>query len=329
MFDKNQLVKTKWQSGNINRYKNMGYNYTGLGTDLFVVAKDLSPNSKCEINVVCDYCNIEYKTKYCILNTGTTNACEKCAPLKANELRRERMASKKIKEAKDRCEIMGYTLLTSEEEYNGCKSDIKFLCPIHGEQTMMFDNFIRGHNCFECSYLNRAKKKTINEIIELVEKENGNRLLNPEEYKDIFCNNMRIRCACGQEYVVSIQNYRNRHQTRCATCSQKESVAEKRIREYLINNGIEFEQEKRFKDCRDSKPLPFDFYLPHFNTCIEFDGQHHFEPVYSIQHFEMTKRHDIIKNEYCKKMGIKLIRIPYYDGNDIENIINNQVEDIV
>lgn len=40
-----------------------------------------------------------------------------------------------------------------------------------------------------------------------------------------------------------------------------ESKGERQIKEFLLNNSINFIQEKRFEDCRDKNPLPFDFYL--------------------------------------------------------------------
>ena len=51
------------------------------------------------------------------------------------------------------------------------------------------------------------------------------------------------------------------------------------MRNYLIKHEFEFEEQKRFKDCRNKKPLPFDFYLPQYNLCIEFDGQLHYMSV--------------------------------------------------
>jgi very-short-patch-repair endonuclease len=57
--------------------------------------------------------------------------------------------------------------------------------------------------------------------------------------------------------------------------------------------------------------LPFDFYVPSTKTVIEYDGQQHFVPVWGQESFENVQRTDKIKNQYCKKNGIKLIRIPY------------------
>ena len=50
----------------------------------------------------------------------------------------------------------------------------------------------------------------------------------------------------------------------------------------------------------------------------------------AIKTFNSTKKDDKIKNEYCKKNNIKLIRIPYYDFKNnkykkilYDNIIKN------
>jgi very-short-patch-repair endonuclease len=97
-----------------------------------------------------------------------------------------------------------------------------------------------------------------------------------------------------------------------------------RIREFLEINKISFVQEKRFEDCKDKRILPFDFYLPSYNLCIEFDGQHHFQENH-FKNYKSTKKHDEIKNQYCKDNDIDLLRIPYWEGNKIEDIIAKQL----
>ena len=76
------------------------------------------------------------------------------------------------------------------------------------------------------------------------------------------------------------------------------------------------------------RPLPFDFYLPDYNTCIEYDGIQHFEVVDyfgGLDGFITTKIRDTIKNEYCKSKNIKLIRIPYWGFDNIENILKKEL----
>lgn len=86
---------------------------------------------------------------------------------------------------------------------------------------------------------------------------------------------------------------------------------------------VAFVREMRFHDCRDSYALPFDFYVPLLTVAIEYDGQH-FEPVEyfgGAERFEVTKRHDAIKNQYCIDNGIKLLRIKYPEFERVEELI--------
>ena len=69
-----------------------------------------------------------------------------------------------------------------------------------------------------------------------------------------------------------------------------------------------------FKDCIYQAQLRFDFYLPDYNCCIEYDGIQHFKRTnFSHDNFEERQKRDEIKNQYCKDNNIVLIRIPYTD----------------
>jgi very-short-patch-repair endonuclease len=101
----------------------------------------------------------------------------------------------------------------------------------------------------------------------------------------------------------------------CPIC--KESKGEILVNNILNQLEINFIRQHRFEDCVSSKTgkfcvkLPFDFYIPSTKTAIEYDGQQHFVPVWGQESLENVQRTDKIKNRYCKKNGIKLIRIPY------------------
>lgn len=41
--------------------------------------------------------------------------------------------------------------------------------------------------------------------------------------------------------------------------------------------------------------------------------------------FEITQKHDKIKNTYCKEHNINLLRIPYYEFDNIDTILNNHL----
>jgi very-short-patch-repair endonuclease len=93
-------------------------------------------------------------------------------------------------------------------------------------------------------------------------------------------------------------------------------------------------REKIFKNCTNTKkgkycrPLRFDFFIPEINTIIEFDGDQHFRPSkkYGGEKFEVTKENDQIKNEFCKKNNINLIRVHYkFPANQVEREIMNAI----
>jgi hypothetical protein len=89
------------------------------------------------------------------------------------------------------------------------------------------------------------------------------------------------------------------------------------IRNFLIENNIDFIPQKRFKKCRDKKPLPFDFFLYTKNICIEYDGEQHFlnKPTFGgPNRFFNIKRKDEIKDIFCRENNINLIRIKYDDN---------------
>lgn len=100
----------------------------------------------------------------------------------------------------------------------------------------------------------------------------------------------------------------------CRRCG--ESKGEIEIRKWLELNNIKFEKEKTFEDCVNLGRLRFDFYLPDFNICIEFDGLQHFKVIEQfggIEEFERVKERDRVKNEYCIDNNLNLIRINYKD----------------
>lgn len=112
----------------------------------------------------------------------------------------------------------------------------------------------------------------------------------------------------------------------CPKCN--ESKGEAQITLWLQQNKMISVPQKRFDDCYDIKPLPFDFYIPESNTCIEYQGEQHYRPVnfggisdedaYNI--FLKTQHHDEIKRNYCVDNNIKLICIPYWvDVNEYLN----------
>lgn len=126
-------------------------------------------------------------------------------------------------------------------------------------------------------------------------------------------------CDCGNVIDVSVADLISGHVSSCGCLKSK---GEAKIQEILINNHINFIKEKAFSNCRfeDTQGLArFDFYLPDYNTIIEYDGEQHFHQTsfYTAEQFNAIQQRDQFKNEYCLKNNISLIRIPYTDYNKL------------
>lgn len=105
-------------------------------------------------------------------------------------------------------------------------------------------------------------------------------------------------------------------------CGRKSSKGEFKIKNLLEKMNIEYIQEYSFKNCISDKNylLRFDFYLPDYNCCIEYDGEQHYKSTKGWggkEGLKTRQQRDSIKNQYCLDNNIKLIRIPYTEYDEI------------
>lgn len=228
-----------------------------------------------------------------------------------------------------------YIIITKKENITQNTSRIIYHCnnPLHSNHDMQISNFINGKGCPECATENASKRYSMPlEVAKERIETYGGKVLNWEDYKNYNVKNLKMVCPeCGNIFITSANLFCQRQGQFCNVCSHLESKCERRIRKVLEKNNIFFEQEKWFPDCRDEKPLPFDFYIPQWNLCIEYDGEQHYtDRRYKDATFsdtlEYTQLHDKIKTEYCQNNNIKLIRIPYWGEYKIEIIVQKIID---
>jgi very-short-patch-repair endonuclease len=207
-------------------------------------------------------------------------------------------------------EIHGKKYDYSQVNYKNNRKSVQIICPIHGAFPQSPSSHMAGGGCPKCAGFN----KTTDDFITQSKKLFGDKY----DYSKVVYKNAitRVDVICpkhGDFFPTPNQHLGGQG---CPVCN--ESKGERLIDNLLIKHGVEKVRQKRFLDCTN-KPtkgkqcvtLPFDFYLPNLNTIIEFDGQQHFKPVWGEDNFKRLQRLDKIRNQYCKKNGIKLIRIPY------------------
>lgn len=142
---------------------------------------------------------------------------------------------------------------------------------------------------------------------------------------------------CGKISYITPNDFLNSG-TRCQHCSPSLSQGESAVAKGLTLLELEYRMEVTFKECRNKNVLPFDFAV-YNNECqlallIEYDGEHHFMPVQfggisierAKENLKQTQSNDFIKTSYCKENNIPLLRIPYWDFDDIRVILEKELK---
>jgi len=133
---------------------------------------------------------------------------------------------------------------------------------------------------------------------------------------------------CGNEWETQICS-RNGRGNGCPRCA--ESKGEKRITKFLKQYNIYHIPQKSFNGLvgLGNGLLSYDFYLPKYNLLVEFQGEQHehfVEWFYeSIEDFEKQQEHDRRKKEYAEQNGYNFLEIWYWDSNNIEKILLDNI----
>jgi len=213
--------------------------------------------------------------------------------------------------------------LCEENVYKNSKTKLSFYC-LKCKDIFVANwiNISTGNGCALCEGRQVGKYNNLATLRpDLKEEWNYKRNfpLKPEDVV-LFCgSSVWWTCKiCGQEWKNYI--YRRSLGGGCPKC--KFSRGEKRIDKYLYDNNFYYIKEKYFPDCKNVLLLPFDFYLPEYNLCIEYDGiLHYIDKFNETEEFKKTKKRDKIKTKYCKNNNINLLRIPYWEFENIEKIL--------
>jgi formylmethanofuran dehydrogenase subunit E/very-short-patch-repair endonuclease len=280
--------------------------------DKYEIEDQKIENNRSKIKIYCKKCN---KYFYQSINTHLSGkGCPICAgnvKLTLNELREKSY------------KIHGDLYNIPDQEFDNIIEIYCKKCKEYFYQRI--SDHLKGSGCKKCGIIKRNKKLTLKfeEFSERANKIHNKKYLyfedtytNTRNKTKIFCNN------CGNVFYQTPSHHLNMHG--CPYCL--ESKGEKTISDYLIYNNIKFKRQKTFDECKYKRVLPFDFYLPEFNMCIEFDGKQHYELFYKrkfdIKSLNDQIIRDNIKDKYCEDNNIKMLRIKYTD-NIIEKLKNN------
>lgn len=222
------------------------------------------------------------------------------------------------------------------EEYKGNKVKIKVRhncdkCNSY-EYKVSPSDFLGKKRCPKCAgnlpYTDEEFKEKIYSLVK-------NEYAIIGEYKTAITKIKIKHNICGCEYEVTPNSFLNGH--RCIICN--ESKGEQAIRHYCEKENVPFKAQYIFEDLIGvgGGLLKFDFAIfddkeqLKLKYLIEYDGKQHYEWIKKLMtetKFKSSQYHDQLKNKYCKEHNIKLLRIPYWDFDNIETILNKELNQI-
>lgn len=225
------------------------------------------------------------------------------------------------------CKINNKSYVLISNIYIDARKDLNWKC-LKCEKIFKRSWNITRMGLFECPYCSGRKASEINNLL----------IINPELSKqwnyeknypicpeNILPNTTKsfwwICDNCGHVWKKSV-HYRNQRNAPCPNC--KMSKGEHAIKSFLENNNILYHNEYSFENCKNIKNLRFDFYLPKYNLCIEYQGEFHYKIINGINNKNSLNKqitYDSIKRDFCKKNNIKLLEIPYWKYKNMKNIL--------
>ena len=213
----------------------------------------------------------------------------------------------------------------SQVKYINNHTKITIKCPIHGYFTQLSLNHLKGEGCYECGRVvtNNSKKLSKDKILNKAIEIHGS-------YYDYSLLDFSKKCT--QKNIIICPKHGKFEQTLvnhlsgsgCPKCN--ESKGEKYITNWLNSKNIKYIAQYKIPidtNINSSGNAFIDFYIPEFNTFIEYNGEQHYMPkdkFGGVLTFERQQKRDQYIRDYCFKNNIKLIEIKYNDN------INNKLQ---
>lgn len=255
--------------------------------------------------------------------------CPKCGHEKRNVTKSKKWNTKTFIERSRK--VHGDKYNYDNSNYIKAKEKVEIKCNCGHVFWQTPDKHMRGKGCPEC------RKKLVGDILR---KTNGQFIKEAKEVHGYFYDYSLVNYRTIKDNVIILCKEHGKFFQKagihlqgngCPKCSA--SLNERKIYSIIKKYNIQVITEMKFKDCtnnniKNPRKLPFDFYLPEYNIIIEYDGKQHFEPVRfgnisnsrAKENLKITQRNDMIKNQYCKKSNILLIRYSYKEDYEKELI---------
>ena len=215
----------------------------------------------------------------------------------------------------------------SKTVYKGKCESLTITCLKHGDfETPAYQHFKYHFGCPTCSKEIPLIKKT-EQRIDKARKIHQNRYNYSRVIPCTDTNKVEIICPKHGSFWQK-PNSHTSSKYGCKLCN--DSKGEVKISLILKKHGINYIREYKI----DHYHYRYDFFLPDFNTFIEFNGIQHYQEVKFFggsKGFKSTKKRDKKKKELIKKQNGILITLSYLDlesNVDFETLLLNKLKRI-
>lgn len=214
----------------------------------------------------------------------------------------------------------------SRVKYVNNNTKVEMICPLHGS-FFIRPTDIEQHNqgCKQCGVMRSSTTRSWSRS-EFVKQSTvaHNGVYTYNNVADSFTSNTKVEITCpthGSFWMLPGNHLHNKQG--CYQCHCVMSRPERMICQILDDLKIQYIKQKRFNQCRSAKGflLRYDFYIPSHNLLIEYDGEQHFLPIRGQSNLTRTQTHDDIKTKYANENGIRLLRIPFFNKDSCQMLI--------
>lgn len=208
----------------------------------------------------------------------------------------------------------------SNVNYINSKTKVNIICKTCKREFQQTPNkHLLGHGCLYCQGKQRTTEEAINDMKNIYGELYD---FSKFEYVNSTTKSL-IKCNKHNEWFKENYHSMTTNINRKCCCKEWQSKPNLKIKEILDKHNIVNIPEYTINDCKYINKLKFDFFLPDYNTVIEYQGEWHYFDFKN--NLTIQQKRDKTKREYCKNNDIEEIEIPYWNYNKVEEIILEKI----
>lgn len=272
-------------------------------------------NNSTKVVIICSKGHIFYQTPNSHLNGRKCTICQRKAITTEDFIERAR-------------KIHGQRYDYNRVVYKKANDEVEIICTKHGSFFQKPSVHLNKRGCYKCGQeIVMSKTKTQEQFIE-----DANRIHNSiYDYSNIIYKNCKsyLDIKCSKHGIFQQKATTHLTGRGCPTCNNSKGeldilniLQEKNIdyiSQFPIRKSDKYSEKWKFiKNCK------FDFYLPKYNTIIEYHGIQHyiFSPFFhgTIEGMNKRRKRDCNKREFCIQNNLEYFEIKY--DEDISERLN-------